>query len=416
MGKKNIKRTFKISIILSVLILLTWISNYSRSVNAVSDTNPKMIEIEQLAISDEMEKVIDEYDQWVSSMVAEGKVPGAAVAIVKGKHVVHMKGYGLRSYASGDSVNEHTVFRLASVSKGFAGVLAGILSEKGYFDLSDPVDKYLPDFHLKDTLNSSELNITHLLSHTTGLGRHAYTDLIENGTDYQEMLANLQALPLIGPVGTYYSYQNVIYSLISDIANQSTGEDYPALVNKYIFQPAGMADASADFASISAQANVALPHVKTYNGWRPTKISETYYNVSPAAGINASISDMSKWLSTLMGYHPQVINPETLQRVYTPVVRTPMRKYRGNWPEIKKAYYALGWRVLDLNEHQLVYHGGYVNHYRAEIAFDPEEEMGIVILTNAPGELSNKGVSKFMRAYYEVDQPIQVTTAMVPAL
>jgi len=45
-----------------------------------------------------------------------------------------------------------------------------------------------------------------------------------------------------------------------------------------------------------------------------------------------------------------------------------------------------------------------------------EEEMGIVILTNATSELSNKGIAKFMRAYYEVDQPIQVTTAMVPAL
>ena len=79
----------------------------------------------------------------------ETGVPGLAVAIVKDNDVVFKKGFGVREANSQDSVDEHSIFRLASVSKGFAPILTGILVEEGRLNWEDTVKSYLPDFQVE---------------------------------------------------------------------------------------------------------------------------------------------------------------------------------------------------------------------------------------------------------------------------
>ncbi len=384
-------------------VMLIWIASKPATNLPPKEVPAIPVEVVAYKPSSELQHVIDYYDQWATEQIASNVAPGAAVAIVKDGHIVHAKGYGLRSTKTTDSINEETVFRIASVSKGFASVMAGMMVEDHLLDWQGKVSGYLPDFNLRDTLNSKELTISHLLSHTTGLPRHAYTDLIESGSKYDDMKQSIQELPLIGPVGKYYSYQNVIYSLFSDIAIAVTEEPYEQLMHEKIFGPVGMENASVSYDSINNHKNVALPHVKTTSGWRPTKISKTYYNVIPAAGVNASVNDMANWLITLMGNKPDVIGQQTLDKLFSPIIQTPRRKYLRNWPGLKSAYYGLGWRIFNYgdNERKIVYHGGYVNHYRAEIAFDQEDNIGIVVLTNAPTKMANKSIPTFFEEYYK---------------
>ena len=386
---------------LTFLVFFTWWTTPFKSYDI--NKPPPVVEKDTAApvIPAKLKGVINSYDSWVTEHIRSNKSPGAAVAIVREDEIIHLRGYGLKSTKDPDSIDEHTVFRIASVSKGFASVLAGILAEDSILHWDDPVSRHLPDFALKDTLNSSDLAIKHILSHTTGLPRHAYTDLIESGSSYQNMLASIQELSLIGPVGKYYSYQNVIYSLFSDIAVAATRVPYDRLMYRYLFNPIGMKDASVSYKSLIETRNFALPHIRTYEGWRPTSISKTYYNVIPAAGVNASISDMAKWLITLMGNTPNVVSVKTLEKLYTPVIETPRRRYLHHWPALKKAYYGLGWRVFKYGDHEIIYHGGYVNNYRAEIGFDNYEQVGIVILTNAACHLANEGVSTFFKSYFK---------------
>ncbi|MEZ4762825.1 MAG: hypothetical protein R3C26_06355 [Calditrichia bacterium] len=82
----------------------------------------------------------------------------------------------------------------------------------------------------------------------------------------------------------------------------------------------------------------------------PAEVEDSYYTVVPAAGINASISDMSNWLKALMGYNPDVLAPEVLTDIYTPVIRTLSERRRFNWHRrLKDAYYAMGWRIFNYN-------------------------------------------------------------------
>jgi Beta-lactamase class C and other penicillin binding proteins len=343
-----------------------------------------------------------------NEVLAETHIPGAAIAIVVNNKLELLKGFGVKNIGTTDSVDEHTVFRIASVSKGFASMLAGILVKEKLINWDDPVRKYLPQFHLKDPSNSNRLTIRHILSHTSGLPTHTFTNLIEQKVSYTTLRDNLSTIESTAPPGTVFAYQNVIYSLISDIAQAATHKTYEELLTEKIFHPLNMIDASASYAAIKSCKNLALPHFRrSATTFKTTQNSPEYYSVLPAAGVNASISDMARWLMALLDNKKDVIDSAVLSEIYKPEIETPRRRRYEffHWPQLKKAHYGMGWRVLNYGGHTLIYHGGHVNGYRSEVGFCPETKTGIVILTNATGKLANDGVEEFFDLYFGFKKP-----------
>ncbi len=117
-------------------------------------------------------------------------------------------------------------------------------------------------------------------------------------------------------------------------------------------------------------------------GYIALKPHQGYYNVLPAAGVNASISDMGQWLLALLGYQESVF-PDTISKILAePLIYTPLKyRYTRNWQSFKGRYYSLGWRIYQYRGRKIVYHGGYIRGYRAEIAFCPAEDVGIAFYT-----------------------------------
>ncbi|PPJ44426.1 serine hydrolase, partial [Rhizobium sp. KAs_5_22] len=79
--------------------------------------------------------------------------------------------------------------------------------------------------------------------------------------------------------------------------------------------------------------NRADPHVKTKSGFRQVTVKPNYYQLAPAAGVNASISDISKWLMANMGNRPDVLSPILLSDITEPGVRTRKELRRRDWRE-----------------------------------------------------------------------------------
>jgi beta-lactamase class C len=134
--------------------------------------------------------------------------------------------------------------------------------------------------------------------------------------------------------------------------------------------------------------------------WRTTPITDTYYNVAPAAGVNASISDMAKWLVALLGNRPDVIRQRTLDHLFAPYVKAPSKNRNyGRLHRLSKSYYGMGWRVLHYPHDTLIYHGGYVNGYRSEVAVNQRDRVAVCILANAPGALADNGIPLFFNLF-----------------
>jgi beta-lactamase class C len=342
---------------------------------------------------------LESFDHRFKEGLKSEQIPGAAVVIVKEGRVVYQKGFGIKEKGKPDMVDEDTVFRLGSLSKGFASVLAGIFVEEGIINWTDPVSQYLDEFRLSDPAQTERVEIRHLLSHTVGLPRHSYTNLVEDGLPLDRIIPRLEEVPLLTVEGQQLSYQNAAYSSIEKVLESQSNTDFSSLLKEMIFDPLSMRMATTDHQSILDSENKAYPHVMVSRskGRRPIPITDKYYNAVSSGGINASISDMGKWLLLLLGHYPNVISPETLRDIYEPQATLQNRRFSRHWEGVDESHYALGWRVLENQGQTIVYHGGYVNGYRSELAFAPDEQLGICILINTPSSYPLKVIPELFK-------------------
>ncbi len=345
-----------------------------------------------------MDSLIFRYDSIVSENIERKGSVGAALVITYKGEIAHLKCYGVKENGKTDSINKNTVFRLASVSKTVTGVLAGILADEGTIGLDDKVTAYLPGFKLKDSINTTDLSIRNILSHTSGLVPHAYDNLVEAQEPFSVIMDSLRLVNISAPPGELYGYQNAVFSMYDTIATLATSQSFAALLQAKVFSPFGMDNASAGFAPFKENPNKAMPH----SGHRVLRLNDRYYNTNPAAGINASISDMGQFLIALSGSNSNVLNSNVADTVLSPQVLSPLRRvYLRKWNGVESKHYGLGWRIIGYNGRDVAYHGGYVRGYRAEIALCREEEVGIAFLTNSPGNVGSMVVPVFLDMVFE---------------
>lgn len=344
-----------------------------------------------------LQALLEDYRRFFADSMAQTQTPGAAVVIVQGDSVIFQQGFGVKIAGTKDSIDVHTVFRIGSLSKGFASVLTGILVQQGLLNWNERVRECYPEFTLRDRQQANRIQLWHLLSHTTGLPYHAFTNLIERGFDTRKIVREyFPKAPVSGQEGIFYSYQNAAYCIIEEVMRAKTEKTYQSLLVENIFQPASMRHASCDFQTMQGCIDKALPHFWTGYNWRADSISPLYYNSAAAGGVNASIADMGEWLKLLLGHKPGIVADSTLDKVFTPVVNTGKeRRIFPHWIARDDASYALGWRVLRHGADTIIYHGGYVNGFRGEIAFNRSQNVGICVLFNASSDLSSACVPAF---------------------
>lgn len=368
-----------------ILVCVITIANFQACTEIKSEPKAVLPETKKWVMDDSTALFLDEFSVDFEEGLKNQRIPGGAVVIVKEGRVIFQQGFGVKESGKKEFVDEHTVFRLGSVSKGFASVLTGMLVEEGLVNWDNPVSDYLEDFKLHDSEQTDRVQIRHILSHTSGLPRHAYTNLVEDGLSLDRIIPRLEQVPLIAKEGEQLAYQNAAYSVIEKVLETQANLDFDSLLQLKLFEPLGMDNSSASFDSIRYSENKASPHVwySRVKGRVPVKISKKYYNAISSGGINASASDMGQWLRLLTGYYPEIISEETLAEIFKPVATINNKRFSRYWDGVNKSHYGMGWRVLDNDGQKIVYHGGYVNGYRSEIAFAPEEGIGICVLVNA---------------------------------
>ena len=371
------------------------------------------------ATAEPIAELMDDFDHYFQQQINQHNIPGAAYAIVQGNRIVSAKGFGVREAGSELPVDAFTVFRIASVSKTFAAGLASIVASKGHFNWDEPVVRYIPNFSFKTADFNEQLKIEHLLAQSTGVMPNAYDNLIEANLLPDRILPQFQKIdPLCAP-GLCYGYQNVLFSLIEPIMQQTTSQDYASLLQEHIFTPLQLPTASVGLDAYLSTENRATPHVRARGNWHPRQVNESYYRFAPAAGVNASAVDLGYWLIAQLGHNPKVLPDSMLQQITSKRVRTSRDLRRREWRNyLTDAHYALGWRVYQLGQEQLVYHGGWVQGFRAEIAYSKERELGLVILLNAESNIVNELSTYFwssMFAAFQLQDATQLASCSATA-
>lgn len=378
--------------------------------DTTTSTQP-VVPLAEIEISEEerqaihLEEVLAKFQAYVEVTMDTLNLPSVAYAIVKDGKVIQQYVKGSRRLGTQDSINENTIFRTASISKSFAAVLASVLVDKGLFDWEDSIKTLEPNFRLKSSSHAKKITVRHILSHTSGLRKYALSRTIQSGKSFREVFKALREASIEAQPGEIYAYQNAIYSVISNVVKRKTGYSYEKMLDSLIFKPLNMPTACTGYKGMMATENRASPHIKkSKTEWRPVDVRTKWYNVMPAAGVNASLADMTIWLKAMLGEYPDVISKQALADVFKPNI--PMNEdsdYYENWaPGIAQASYAMGWRSFDFRGKQIIYHGGWVRGYRPEMGFCPKEGIGLVLLTNSNrNNLSTFCMPTFFKLYFE---------------
>jgi beta-lactamase class C len=395
-------KKFKYFLILIIIISAVIAVCFPTIFNKPEATKDILEEILEVDHSKEIQEVLSIFDSIYSANIYESEAVGGAVAITYKGQIALIKCFGVRKSKEISPINENTIFRLASVSKAVTGVLAGILASENEINLNDKVVDYIPGFKLKLPESTNSITIRNLLSHTSGLVAHAYDIMVEDHVPLDQITQRLNEVEIVTPPGLTYAYQNVMFSLFDPIVTAKTHKSFQQNLRERVFQPFGMKDASVDFESFKNNENKAFPHQKTESGFAATPLNDRYYITAPAAGINASITDLAHFLIAISEKNGELFPQKARDITFHPEIVTPLRRtYYKNWDKIDSKKYGIGWRIVQYKDYTIANHGGYVAGYQSEIAVCEEEEIGIAVLTNSPNSYFSMAVPTFFNLFFD---------------
>jgi CubicO group peptidase (beta-lactamase class C family) len=319
--------------------------------------------------------------EFINKAMQEWEIPGLAIAIVKDSQIIFCDGFGKRDVEQNLSVTPQTLFAIGSCTKPFTTMAMGILVERGLLDWDKPVRNYLPTFKLYDSYATKHITPRDLVTHRSGLPRH---DAMWYKSPFtrKELFDRLQYLEPTHELRTVFQYQNLMYMTAGYLIGEIAKSSWEEFVQQEIFNPLEMRGSNFSVEKSQKADNFALP----YQG-KDDKVERLpFCNVDvsgPAGSINSSVADMTNWLLLHLNQgkygDKQIISPSHLQEMHSPqFVMTQTLEYN----ELFYYSYGLGWAITSYRGHNLIQHGGNINGFSARTTVLPQDNIGIVVLTN----------------------------------
>lgn len=331
-------------------------------------------------------------DAWVARSMKEFAVPGMAVAIVKDGKVVVAKGYGVRQLGAATPVDEHTMFGIGSNTKAFTTAALAMLVDEGKLAWDDPVYQRLPGFQMYDPYVSHEMTIRDLLTHRSGMGLGEGDLLIFPHTTYtrDEIIQRLRYMKPVSSFRSRYAYDNLLYIAAGQIIPAVVGTSWDDFVRQRIFLPLGMNHSNLSNAAFQSGDDYAFPH-SSVDGQLQRIDFGNLDNAAPAGAINSCAADMAQWVILQLGRGQLPMSDQRLfsakrsREMWSAETILPMADPPPSLAALQSnfAAYGLGWELRDYRGRKMVGHTGGVGGFVSRVMLVPEENLGVVVLTNA---------------------------------
>ncbi len=328
----------------------------------------------------------DAIDRAVQEIMGRIGIPGVALAVVRGDSVEHLRGYGVREVGTGEPVGAGTLFAIGSATKAFTATLVGMFEEEGRLEWDDPVVDHLPDFALSEPFPTATITLRDLLAHRSGLPA---ANLMWLPTHHppDTLIDRLGHLEPVAGFRSRFTYQNILYLVAGQVLERISGSSWEELLEARLLAPLEMKDTNTSVATLTGRADVASPHVRSGGQAIPVPYRRVD-DVAPAGAINSSVRDLARWLRLLLaeGETPdgrQLLQPATLEQIRAPETVVPSDPVMTAFhPRARLQAYGLGWFLSDFHGRTLVAHGGGIDGMSALVAWIPEEDLGVAVLTN----------------------------------
>ena len=335
-------------------------------------------------------------DTILSTYAHQHKFNGS-VMVAKKSIILLNKGYGYRN-AAGKVVNdENTIYQLGSITKQFTAAIILKLQEEKKLSVQDKLSKYFPAYPKGDSIT-----IEQLLTHTSGIYNYTQngdfmSKEVTNPANREKIMALFKDKPLDFSPGTGWNYSNSGYSLLGYIIEIVTRKPYEEIVRKYLFTPLQMTHSGFDFTHLKSTEK-ATGYFKLDNlnaAPAPTVDSSVSFS---AGAIYSTTGDLYRWHNALLTN--TILTKAQQEKAYTPV----------------RNKYGYGWDIDSLEGKRRVGHGGGIHGFITNIARVPEDDVCIVLLSNASDQTLEEITSTIFNVLYNkpYELPKERTIIKIP--
>ena len=325
------------------------------------------------------------FDDYMAKTLKDWNAPGVGVGIVVNDKLVFAKGYGFRDYEKKLPYTPGTMSPIASNTKLFTAIAAGMLVEEGKLSWDKPVRESVPGIRFfNDQLNTT-VTLRDMLSHRTGITRH---DTIWYKSDFtrKQLFEKLVYLEPQEPMRQTFLYNNLMFAAAGYLIELQSGKTWEEFVKERILIPLKMDSTSYSIADMLKRPEFGVGFTERRDSFEIYRIPyyEDISGVAPCGAIVSNIEDISHWLIALMNQGKydgkQVLPAEVLKATLQPAIALPNTalETRG-WSEVLNAAYGMGRETASYRGHLITFHGGDLPGFHTQISFMPQDHIGIIV-------------------------------------
>lgn len=330
------------------------------------------------------------FDKKVEQILKDWNVPGCGIGIVYKDKLVYARGFGYRDLEAKLPVTPNTLFHIASNTKLFTAVAAGLLVEEGKLEWDKPVRSWAPQLEFYNNELNNSVTIRDMLAHRTGISRHDAT-WIRSDFSRRDLFERIRYLEPSMPFRQGYIYNNLMYVAAGQIIEIISGQTWEEFVQERIFNPLGMTSSVFDVPEMIRQPDF----MRAYTEMRDTEIlvqSPLYASMQglgSAGSIVSNINDMSNWVIAQI-YRgkfrgEQVIPASVIRETMRPI--NPTSSVPDSNFENLNVVYGMGRSTSSYKGHYLAQHGGSVGGIYSNVSIMPADSIGVIVFTNRVSQL-----------------------------
>jgi D-alanyl-D-alanine carboxypeptidase len=312
-------------------------------------------------------------------------LPGAAVGVVRDQALVWSEGFGLADVERGLPPDEHTIYRVGSITKTFTATAIVQLRDEGRLRLDDPLVLHIPEFAAAQNPFGpiEDVTLKRLLTHHSGLmGEpplpHWETLLFPT---IEEIIASLPRVRVSIEPDSAFKYSNLAYSLLGEVVARVAGVPYVEDVHARILGPLGMAESAF---SLTEALRPRMATGYSYSAFSDVSDPAPHPLISgmtSAGQLYSTVADLARWIALQFRTDAPgrdaggVLAGRSLREMHRPVY------LEANWT----VGHCLGWRAMRSGENVYLGHGGGIHGFITQILFNQERKLGAIALTNGVG-------------------------------
>ena len=298
-------------------------------------------------------------------------VPAMAVILIGREN--HQKfekiySFGTLSKKSQIPVNEHSQFRIGSLTQLFIAASFAYLIEEGRVSLNDPITKFLPKSIKINAFANQPICLGDLATHTSALPNLPYNLSKCSAFNLNQMFCFLKNYLVKNAPGSQYHVSNLGYALLANILMRITKRSLPNLVNDYFIHPLHLED-TCFFLNKEQKTRLVSGYLQNQE-ISPTNNTKIYSVFIGSEGLYSTPQSMLKMLSFFMG------KERTSLKSILKIMKTPYHQF-------KKFSIGLGWKIEPFQENSLLFsNGGELFGFSNFMGMVPKLDIGVVVLTN----------------------------------